>query len=268
MLHRSFREIFCLLVSISCSLLLTVTGCSGSLELSSGWTDQELTITGDGSRWKDGTTKIAGPDVFVGVKNDKDNLYICLMTSNPATQLQMLGLGCTAWFDTKGNKNKTFGIQFPVSGLLQGRRFPAQVTPEEIQRLIASAEQQLVILGPVPGERRRGPAKNVTGLEGRLGYADGLLTCELKVPLQKTKAHPYAIEADITNPLAVGFETGDMAETLRGQTGSAGSSQSSGGRGRGGSRGGGASDQGLGNDRPDALKHWVTLHLSSGPTVK
>lgn len=250
--------------AVSCFLVLMLTGCSSSLELSSGWTDQELAITGDGSRWKDATTKIAGPEVFVGIKNDKDNLYICLMTSNPATQLQMLGLGCTAWFDTRGNKNKTFGIQFPVSGLLQGRRYPAQVNPEEIQRLIASAEQQLVILGPAPGERRRGPAKNATGLEGRLGYVDGLMTCELKVPLQKTKAHPYAIDADFTKPLVVGFETGDLAEVLRGQTGGSSPSQSTGGRGRGGSRGGGASDQGLGNDRPDPLKHWITIHLSSG----
>jgi hypothetical protein len=248
--------------------MLVLTGCSSSLELNSAWTNQELAITGDGSRWKDATAKIAGPEVFVGVRNDKDNLYICLMTSNSATQLQMLGLGCTAWFDTMGNKNKTFGIQFPVSGLLQGRRYPAQVNPEAIQRLIASAQQQLVILGPEPGERRRAPAKNSTGLEGRLGYVDGILTCELRVPLQKTKEHPYAIDADITKPLVVGFETGDIAEALSGQTSSSRPSQSTGGRGRGGGREGSASDQGLGNDRPDALKHWITIHLSSGLPAK
>jgi hypothetical protein len=268
MLGRSIREISCVLVSISCFFLLIVTGCSSSLELTSGWANQKLTITGEGSHWRNATTEISGPGVSIGVKNDNDHLYIGLMTSNPETQLQMLALGCTVWFDKGENKNKIFGIQFPVSGLLQGRRYPARVTLEEIQRLIAAAQQQLVILGPVPGERRRGPAKNATGLEGRLGFADGILTCELKVPLQKTKTQPYAIDTDVTKPLAVGLETGDFADALKGQTGASSPSQSSGGRGRGGGgRTGGANDQGF-SDRPTPLKHWITIHLSSGPTVK
>ncbi len=256
------------IAAISCFLVLMLTGCSSSLELSSGWTDQELAITADGSGWKDATAKIAGPEVFVGVKNDKNNLYICLMTSNSATQLQMLALGCTAWFDTEGKQSKTFGIQFPVAGLLQGRRLPTRPNPEEIQRLVNAAQRQLIVSGPEQNERHRISMQDAKGVKAHLGYVNGTLTYELKVPLQRSKEQPYAINADTTRPLLVGFETGDTAEAMKGQPGASSPSQSAGGRGRLGGRSGGGADQGSGSQMPEPLKHWITVHLSSGSTAK
>jgi hypothetical protein len=255
-----------LTVTISSFLVLMLFGCSSSLELSSGWTNQELAITGDGFRWKDATTEIAGPDVSVGVKNDNNNLYVCLITSNRATQLQMLALGCTAWFDTEGKKNKTFGIQFPISGLLQGRRFPTRDNPAELQGLINAAQRQLVIRGPGVGEQHRLSVQDARGVEARLGYVDGTLTYELKVPLQKNKEQPYAINADMTKPLIIGFETGDLAEAMKGQPDVSNRSQVTSVRGRSGGRSGG--DAGAGREMPEPLKHWITVHLSSGSTAK
>jgi hypothetical protein len=253
-------------------LLLMLLGCSGSKELNSVWTNQELAITGDGSHWKDATIDIVGPDVSVGVKNDNNYLYVGLITSNRATQLQMLALGCTAWFDVEGKKNKTIGIQFPVSGLLQGRRFPAQENQEELQRMINLAQRQLVILGPGEGEQHRLSVQDAAGVEAHLGYVDGTLIYELKIPLQKNKAHVFAVNADMTKPIFVGFETGDLAAAMKGQPGVSSPSQSAGGggsRGRSGGRsGGGGTGQGLGNEMPEPLKHWVTVHLSNGSAQK
>jgi len=257
-----------LIVSISCFLVLMLLGCSSSMELSSGWTNQELTITGDGSRWKDATTEIAGPDISVGVKNDNNYLYVCLITSNRATQLQMLALGCTAWFDTEGKKNKTFGIQFPVSGLLQGRRFPTRDNAAELQQLITAAQRQLVIRGPGVGEQHRLSVQDARGVKARLGYVDGTLTYELKVPLQKSKEQPYAISVDTAKPFIVGFETGDIADAMKGQPEVSNRSQATSVRGRPSGRSGGDSGQGPGRDMPEPLKHWITVHLSSGSTAK
>jgi hypothetical protein len=265
---RLFREFFCVLVSISCFLILILTGCSSSLELNSAWTNQKLAITADGSHWKDATNRIAGPEVFVGVKNDDKNLYIGLITSNRETQLQMLALGCTAWFSPPGKKDKTFGIQFPVLGLLQGRRYPIRTTPEEIQRLVDAAQRQLAICGPGEKEQHRMSVQGAKGVEARLGYSDGTLTYELKVPLQRTAEQPYAVNADTTKQVLVYLETGDFADVMKAQTGAAVPSQSSGGRSRGGGRTGGGSDQSFGNEMPDPLKHWITIHLSSGSQTK
>ena len=272
-LRKDFRS---QIAAFFCFLALILTGCSSSLELSSKWTNQKFAISGDGSQWKDGTKFIAGPAVSVGFKNDNKYLYIGLITSSRATQLQMLFLGCTAWFDAEGKKNKTFGIQFPVSGLLQGRRFPTRANPEEIEQFINAVPRQLVICGPGENEQHRISLRDARGVEAQLGYADGTLTYELKVPLQRSKEEPYAINADTTKPLLVGIETGDLAEAMKGQSGASSSSQSAGGRGQSGRRSGGGSgagsgggaDQGSGSEIPEPLKHWITVHLSNGSTAK
>jgi len=247
------------------SALITFTGCSSTLELTSRWTNHELRIDGTGKEWKDGTTLLPGPQVLVGIKNDKDNLYVCLITANRMTQAQMLALGTTVWFDTEGQKNKRFGIQFPVAGLLQGRRFPTQQNPEDLKRLIEAAQRQFEVVGPGQDERHRIADRQDKGIDVHLGYADGTLTYELKIPLHKSSDRPYAIGADPLKPLTIGLETGEYSDAMRAQMSgpsrSAGSSGGGGG-GRGGRGGGGAqSSSALGGDAPEPLKHWLVVHL-------
>jgi hypothetical protein len=260
-------------VAFSSLFIILVGGCGSSKELNSNWTNQEFPMTGDVSHWTDATTEIVGPDVSIGVKNDNSSLYIGLVTSNRATQYQILGLGCTVWFDTEGKKAKALGIQFPVSGLLQGRRFPTRENPEELQRLINLAQRQLVLIGPGENERRRIGSQDAAGIEGRVGYAEGVLTLELKVPLQKSARQSFAANADPAKPLFLGFETGDVADLMKGQPGLSSPSQSAGGggggRGRSGGRSGGsAASPGLGNEMPEPLNHWFNVHLSTGAAAK
>ncbi|MCX6132560.1 MAG: hypothetical protein NTU47_01995 [Ignavibacteriales bacterium] len=242
---------------------IVFSGCSKTVELTSRWTNQELRINGTGEDWKDATTLLAGPQVFVGVKNDKENLYLCLSTSNRMTQMQMLALGTSVWFDTSGRKSKMFGIDFPVSGLMQGRRFPVQQNPEDLKRLIEAAQRQYDIVGPGEGERHRMTDKQDKGIDVHLGYTNGTLTYELKIPLQKSADHPYAVGANPLNPLTIGVETGEYSDAMRAQMSGAGrASGGSGGGGRGGRGGGGQSSSSLGGDAPEPLKHWLIVHLT------
>jgi uncharacterized membrane protein YgcG len=259
--HNSSLHSRTLLSVIVLLAVVTLSGCSSTLELTSRWTNHELKVDGTGTEWKDGTTLIPGPQVLVGIKNDRENLYVCLKTSNRITQVQMLALGTTVWIDTEGKKNKTFGIQFPVSGLLQGRRFPSQQNSQELQRLIDAAQRQFEILGPGKDEHRRVADKQEKGLDVHLGFADGTLTYELKVPLHKTSELAYAIGADPSKPLTIGLETGDYSDAMRAQL--SGSSRPAGGSGGGrGGRGGGQSPGGMGSDAPEPLKHWLIVHLT------
>jgi uncharacterized membrane protein YgcG len=247
------------------SALATFAGCGSTLELTSRWTNHELKVDGTGEEWKDATTLIPGPQVLVGIKNDKVKLYVCLITTNRMTQAQMLALGTTVWFDTEGQKNKTFGIQFPVAGLLQGRRFPSQQNPEELKRLIEAAQRQFEVVGPGQGERHRMADKQDRGIDVHLGYADGVLTYELKIPLQKSSDLPYAVGADPLKLLTIGLETGEYSDAMRAQlSGPSRSAGGSGGGGRGGRGGGGGqSASGLGGDAPEPLKHWLVVHLTA-----
>lgn len=245
--------------------LATLAGCSSTLELTSRWTNHELKVDGSGEEWKDATSLIPGPQVLVGIKNDRENLYLCLVTSNRMTQTQMLALGTTVWFDTEGQKNRKLGIQFPVAGLLQGRRFPSQQSPDELKRLIEAAQRQFEVVGPGQGERHRLADKQAKVIDVHLGYADGVLTYELRIPLHESADRPYAVGADLAKPLTIGLETGEYTDAIRAQiSGPSRSAGGSGGGGRGGRGGGGGqSAGGLGGDAPEPLKHWLVVHLTT-----
>jgi hypothetical protein len=257
-----------LLISfLSLVAAFTFFGCSSSLELSSGWTTQTLKIDGSGSGLNEATTNIPGPEVLVGIKNDKDNLYICMITSNRMTQMQMLALGSTVWINAEGRKDKTFGVRFPVAGLLQGHRFPARENQDDLNRLVDVAQRQIEIIGPETDAIRRLQIQEGKGVEARLGYANETLTCELKVPLHKSDAHPYAVNSDQANTISIGLETGPFSAAMMGQPGGSSPSMNARSGGRTGGRGGGGSPGGaggLGGDAPEPLKHWLVVHLAGG----
>ncbi len=48
------------------------------------------------------------------VYNDETNIYISFKTLNYYSQIKILKMGLTVWFDTKGKKNKKKGIVFPL----------------------------------------------------------------------------------------------------------------------------------------------------------
>lgn len=253
-----------------CALLLA-PGCGSSVELTSEWTGREVAVDGVRTDWTELPARLAGPDVRIGMKNDKDNLYVCLTTESRSTQFQMLALGTTVWFDAEGKKNKTFGVQFPVMGLLQGRRPVVPTNREEANRfmeaLVAAAQSQFEIIGPEAGERKKIADRQAKGIDVHLGYGDGMLTYELKVPLRRTADVPYGVALDPSKPFTIGFETGDFAEMMRLQASGPGGARGAagaggGGRGGRGGRGGGGGAALPGGDTPEPLKHWLTVHLA------
>ena len=252
-------------VSIGAAVLFTLLGCGNTLELTSSWTTEELKIDGSPTQWGDAPAHIAGPDVYVGVKNDKDNLYVCVTTSNRTTQWQMLALGMTIWFDGEGKRNKAFGIRFPLPILWQGRRLPpdiSQINPDDMKRLTNVAERQFETVGLTPADRRRVTTDQAGGILLHLGFAEGNLTLSMKLPLRKSADQPNGIGGDVAKPLAIGLETGEYADPGRTQQSAAPAGGSRGSGGRGGGRGGGAGGRSSGPDTPAGLNHWLMVHLA------
>jgi hypothetical protein len=261
--HSRGPVVFSLLL-IALTTGIVISGCSSTYEVSSRWTSHELKINGTNAEWKDATTLLPGPEVVVGVKNDRENLYLFMETSNRMTQIQMLALGTTVWFSTKGEKERVFGIQFPVSGLLQGRRFPTQQNPEDFKHLIELAQRQFEVVGPGEADRHRIADKQDKGIDVHIGYADGSLMYELKIPLHKSADHIYALEADALKPMLIGLETGEYSDAMRAQLNPQPRSSAGSGGGRGGRGGGGGQGSGnLGGDAPEPLKHWLLVHLTN-----
>jgi hypothetical protein len=78
-----------------------------------------------------------------------------------------------------------------------------------VERLTSSAAE-LEILSPGEGDIIRLPASGAHGVEVKLGYQDGRLAYDLKVPLRHDDAHAYAIGTDGDEKIGIGFETPEV----------------------------------------------------------
>jgi hypothetical protein len=106
------------------SLLLlanSLAGCN-DIELASKWRDREISIDGDQADWSGILRFLEDEQTSVGVVNDGDFLYLCLVSSSQGPVMQTVRSGFTVWFDREGGKKKNFGIKFPLG--MQGEPMP------------------------------------------------------------------------------------------------------------------------------------------------
>ena len=197
--------------------VLLLTGCGG-MEFESVWMDGGVAIDGVPLDWRGATTWVESPNVAIGVKNDEHYLYLCV--SSPvreiATQIAMRGF--TVWLDPEGKKGKTFGIRCPV-GPTMGTGRPDKLGDvaqdrdkfmEVVVDRLKGAGNVMEILGPGEENSVRLTAGDASGIEVALGYYDGRVVYELKVPFRRGEEHPYAIGSDGKSRIGIGFQTPEI----------------------------------------------------------
>ncbi|MBM4161978.1 MAG: hypothetical protein FJ217_12890 [Ignavibacteria bacterium] len=246
--------------------LVILAACSSSLQVTSQWNTEDVIIDGRNVDWQSCPLYPHGTLASVGMKNDRDYLYVCLVTSNRSTQMQMLLLGFTVWFDPQGGKERSFGVRFPIGGLPPGRRIPTRIDPEELLRISQLAQRELEILGPGKDQRQRFRDMELRGLDARLGFANGVLTYELKVALHRTADSPFGIGTEPLQALNVGFETGEPAAEGRGQPPTSGRAAATSPRGGRGGRSTSSEPSATGGPAGDfePLKFWASVQLAAG----
>lgn len=258
-------------LSTGLATLVALSGCASTLELTSRWDKGEIKIDGQSSDWENSLYYVSSSNASVGVRNDKDFLYICLITPDRSTQMQIIGMGLTVWLDSEGKGKKNFGIRFPLGRMSGGRpvmRPGANANPEEMQRMLELAQRELEILASSEDQRHRLVVMQAPGIGAKLGFSQGTLVYELKVPQVKSSDHPFAIGQNDFQILSVGFETTPLsAEAPRDRANMRGGRGAPGGRsgGRGSSQPTG--DPAEGGDgrpeRPQAFKLWTNVQLAS-----
>lgn len=268
----------CILLVILVCLVLAMCGCSSAIQLSSAWRDREIVIDGSDSDWQGATAYVKGSNLALGIRNDNDYLYACIIMMDRQMQMQMMALGFTVWFDPEGGKDKAFGIHFPLGMQGQqptlareGRGNPLG-DPEEAQKLMEQSQRELEIMGPAEKDRERVLLMQAQGIKAKLGNnRQGFLVYELKVPLRRSADHPYAIGIGDNGTIGVGFETTEInLEKMREQMGGmggppgGGGGMPPGGEGMGGPPGGGRPGMGPpGGEQPQALKLWIRSQLAT-----
>jgi hypothetical protein len=94
---------------------LLFVACSPKLAPVGHYQDTPVTADGQPADW---TLPLrfsnAGYTLQYNVTNDDNNLYVCVSSTDDATQLRILRSGMTLYFDPKGDKSKDISIHFPI----------------------------------------------------------------------------------------------------------------------------------------------------------
>ncbi|MDE2321169.1 MAG: hypothetical protein KGL31_04535, partial [candidate division NC10 bacterium] len=102
-------------IGVACLVALVgvlMGGCSTTAELSSVWNNSEIVIDGIAAEWTSHFFYLKDAQVFLGIQNDSDFLYVCLMSSEGQFRRQMMERGLTVWLEP--DDGKKLGIHYPV----------------------------------------------------------------------------------------------------------------------------------------------------------
>ena len=262
-------------------LVLTQTGCGG-YELDSLWLTKTITIDGDSSEWLGSLYFLEDDKASVGIMNDNENLYVCLITQDPTLRRQALSRGLILWFDPTGGKDKSFGINYPIGARESFRpgqgRDPEGRDPEQIQEELRKASleslDELKFIDPEGQELIRMEVEGLEGMEIAVQASQGMFVYELRLPLSSVQHLPFKFDVRTGQTIGIGMEIPqvDMQEAQRAMAGG-GTGGKAGGSGMGSRPGGGMGGGmrgrpggGRGNFDPDSLKGkkiWSKVHLAS-----
>lgn len=249
-------------------LLFFLFSC-GKSEWNSRWRTQDLTVDGNRQDWEGALVPADKEKMAVGLMNDGDDLFACLVVDDREVQASIMRRGLIVWFDATGKKDKTFGIHFPLSRFSLGPPVLPRSGPEEPQRDFGSLPTEMEILGPGKDDRQRLPLDQARGIDLNINRDNGVLIYEIRIPLRHGADRPYAIGANPGDKIGIGLETPEfdrkeMRERMRSGMGGGRPGGGFGGGGRGGmGRPGGPGGQRPG--LPESLKIWTKVQLAASP---
>jgi len=258
-------------------LAALAAGCASTIQLPSRWSDQPLRVGADPAKWSDSTIFVEKDGIQVGVINDDEFLYVCVMSSKPNLGRQVMFRGMTVWFDPNGGEKKTLGLRFPIG--MGGRDIMTRPEAEErdqrgnrVEAMGRQALNEFEYLGPTDMDLQRVSRLQGQGVEMHLTTTPERFVYQLRVPLAYSSAHPYSVESRPGASIGVGFETNTPQRP--GAAAGGGEGRGEGGRGgqpgMGGGRGGRMpGGTGPGGARPEmanvSFSIWTHVQLAEKP---
>ena len=268
-------------VPLFCAVLLCLTalaGC-GAMRLNSHWLDRPVNIDGFADDWEGLLTPIGKGAAYVGVMNDSNYVYLCVMTAKAQLQKRLVRQGLLVWFQPQNQDKAPLGIRYPVSVLAAGRA-PLSGAPDQVtsdgrppdDRALTQELSVVEIVGPGNKDRRRVSIDSIPGVDVKVSGQREWFVYELRIPLARPDQYPLAIDAKPGQNVIVRLksEKPDMS-MMRGP----GRDRSEGGRGgwgSGGFAGGemgrrGPGEHGGSGQTPEQLDVSAKVQLAPAPPV-
>jgi len=246
------------------TLALGLAGCASfnTFSTDSRLPDQLITIDGKADDWAGNLFVVPNERMELGFLNDRDFLYLCLLTTDNYDRAGIMTQGLIVWFDPQGGDKKTFGIKFPL-GLPPGeRKIPVQANPRdpEFDNLpdVPRSEMEVIRSETEPPQKLK--LADVKDVEIKVAPSAGLLVYELKIPLVRSGERLVAVGTEPGKTIGIGFETAklELSPQRRKGTGTI-----PGGAGRppvSGSSGMGGYDRSP--QLPEGMKVWAIVKLA------
>jgi hypothetical protein len=207
------------------SAALAAAGC-GPEEAASARLDREIVIDGscedfDGAmlHWKD-------VPVSIGLLNDDEYLYVCLVTDDYALARRAMAAGLTARFAPADEKDRALEISYPAPRAPDGEgarpdfgpgecpgsevREPPERAGGALDSLLAARLEEIEVRGPGDRETRRLRVSDLPDLPIRVSGGLNSFVYEVRVPLVKSERHPEAIGVPSGDPFLLTIETREI----------------------------------------------------------
>lgn len=247
------------------SCLLFLDAEAGNPRLSSAWHCGTIEVDGRDEDWSAGRVYLDDRKTTVGVQNDSQLVFVCLMTADESMIRQIVAMGMTVWFDPDGGDDKVFGVRYPLGARDLGH-FPPPAgehpdSPESITMSDSVAPEMELLdeQGEVVQRLLTGARSDIAA---KLMIKDHRLVYELRVPLYFSEENRFAVGTVPGARIGVGFETAGITLDRQPPDG-----MKRPGGGFGGHGGRGNRPPGDRPGRPEALKLWTQVDLIARPEM-
>ena len=246
-------------------ILFILASCS-TIKITSQFAKHSPVIDGKHKDWKNSHDILDNQTLYADIKNDDSFLYISLITGDPNIKRQ-LRRGLIVWIDSEANKDKRFGIKFPVREFNEQRNDKSKQKNRQMRN--PPNHSDIEIYNEDSKRFIQYSIHEVNPIEIKLKSSFSELIYELKIPLKETENAPFAIDVKDFSDISVGFETfkPKMNKKMMGQRGTrkggSGGMKQGRGPGRSGSRsGGGRGMNHMNSDRPEPISVWTLVTLA------
>lgn len=206
---RSKLSVFLVLTA-----LLPLAGCA-DFTYQSERRDRKIVIDGKENEWYDSLE--LQKNVYFGVRNDSEYLYICLSVTDKKTKAQLMGLfkqRFYIWIVPENAPKNSFGLRISNKSQFMDESMLTKIRYLSVPVFQVIGDEMLNNMGVeiMRDGRIAGPLADAKGIDIAVGVSmDGRkLTYELKVPLAESSEHPYAVGSGPGKTIRIGLATSSI----------------------------------------------------------
>lgn len=192
---------------------LITSGCSGGISVLSLPSGENTVIDGNTSEWNN-LTSIKNEKLAIGFRNDKDYLYIAMVTNDRSKIMKIITGGLEVWLEP-GDSDSKIGIRYPErpdpSDMMRFRE-QNRNTPENGDNPPPpdlGMQNTITILSEDGTELKQFPADGNT-YKSKITINRESFSYELRVPIGANISSPDGLKINNDDNINVEFITGDF----------------------------------------------------------